>query len=256
MIIGVDGTGSYIGSGDFADSIQRFFGNDSAWEPTDYHVAFVRNIVTYSKEPCRRYIRGPASCGLDCRALTDQVLEAVKEFLPRDNRRGIFLTGYSRGAAICVQAARDIIQLGHEVKALFLFDAVDRSIQIDGDPIPYNVRNVYHAFRDPKAGSRDWFGNCATQTEGPATQLIKKMFFATHSGMGGMPWGGDHPVERVLSPTAEQQADKQRYFIESVNPRTGYVSWGRFMIIKSEDIAGAAAVKAWMWANLANHGVI
>ena len=90
------------------------------------------------------------------------------------------------------------------VHFLGLYDAVDRHIgegksQIfGGAKIPSNVIEARHAHRDTTVSS--WkrgviaFGNTGLEAES-GCHLIKKMFTATHSGMGGDPWGGDHPTQ-------------------------------------------------------------
>lgn len=100
---------------------------------------------------------------------------------------GVFLAGYSRGAAGVIEAAWRLKADGVQVHCLLLYDAVDRSATISKTTIPSNVLYCYHAIRDPATYSRSLFGNCGRKATS-STTYVEKMFFCTHGGMGGLPW--------------------------------------------------------------------
>src|SRR5258708_15533689 len=71
----------------------------------------------------------------------------------------ISLAGYSRGGAAVIQIAKWLNNAAWlaadkfppdpiPIKAMFLFDPVDRDVSLDGDRIPSNVATCYVAFRD------------------------------------------------------------------------------------------------------------
>ncbi len=149
----------------------------------------------------------------------------------------VYMVGYSRGGAIVVNAARILARRGWGIEAMFLFDAVDRSVVLEAAQVSSNVRTCYHAMRRVEGGSRRTFGNCATSIESPG-MLFSERFYTTHGGMGGTPWGprgapGQFIVEGaeswVLSSTAITPALEARYM---------------------------AAVRAWMWRYLRQHNVV
>lgn len=63
-----------------------------------------------------------------------------------------FLVGYSRGGAAAIQVANLLAREGKPVEAMFLFDAVDRTLLLsDVDSIPANVKYCAHAVRNEGA---------------------------------------------------------------------------------------------------------
>ena len=101
----------------------------------------------------------------------------------------IFLVGWSRGAAACIQVALDLDRAGYEPKidALFLFDAVDQ----DGSTpdflnyIPKNVINVYHAIATGKSWfDRQIFPTCG-KTHANGVNVVEHSFNTTHGGVAG-----------------------------------------------------------------------
>ncbi|HET8935134.1 MAG TPA: SNF2-related protein [Polyangiales bacterium] len=78
-------------------------------------------------------------------------------------------------------------RLSRRVRAMVLFDAVDRALGIDTAEIPSNVERVVHARRDPYAFSRNSFGNCGVRWHAP-TKYELKYFRGTHGAVGGVPW--------------------------------------------------------------------
>jgi hypothetical protein len=105
------------------------------------------------------------------------------------DRPTIFVFGYSRGGYIAMCFCEYLRQVGLGVRYLGLFDAVDRDATMDGhyatSVVPTNVQTCYHAIRDPKIGSRPWFGNTGTAMTQADWHLQK--FPGTHAAMGGFP---------------------------------------------------------------------
>ena len=102
--------------------------------------------------------------------------------------RVFLLSGYSCGGAAVIAAARWLQRLGLIVDALFLFDAVDRSLPVDGYIISSNVKQACHARRDPAARSRASFGNCGCDEKtprGPATRSVTS--WPSMAGWAGCP---------------------------------------------------------------------
>jgi hypothetical protein len=104
----------------------------------------------------------------------------------------IFLAGYSRGAAGVIHVARLLQKRGITVYCLLLYDAVNRTFELnDVDTIPSNVQFCYHAVRDPAMSSRVDFGTmCGRKADDPDRTIFvgPKTFKCTHGGMGGVPW--------------------------------------------------------------------
>ncbi|MEZ5582820.1 MAG: hypothetical protein R3F37_08670 [Candidatus Competibacteraceae bacterium] len=117
---------------------------------------------------------------------------------------------------------------GYAVDAMFLFDAVDRAIPVNGYAISSNVKQVYHARRDPAAQSRQSFGNCGWARENSSrTGYEQRFFFCTHGAIGGMPWNAD-------------SVPKGGQFIDEGLPD------GLTAVTPQNDKAGADLVWTWM----------
>ena len=169
------------------------------------------------------------------RPVSEWAPEETEELRVINARRRLFMTGYSRGGAIVLHAARLLISHGINVDAMFLFDAVDRNPFMEAEQIPSNVRHCYHAMRDPAGGSRESFGNCGTSA---ATGVIfkRRHFMTTHGGMGGVPWG----------PGAELDAD--HHIVENIDGSTN--------LSVNAELDGLIAVREWMTPWLLRHGVV
>lgn len=154
-----------------------------------------------------------------------------------EERRKIYMTGYSRGGAIVIHTARLLQLRGLRVEAMFLFDAVSRNPNLDADVIPANVGRCFHAIRDIRAGSRESFGNCGLTSEVPGALKIRR-FITTHGGMGGVPWGDAEENLNILGNISEGFPE----FWTEVDP--------------DEEAAGMAAVENFMWPKLRRFGVV
>ena len=102
-----------------------------------------------------QYFRGPNTLdfGKSTLKLAAEVSERIFENMnssPTRFREPIFLAGHSRGGAAAIRVAGKLGDKGINVRALFLFDAVDRATDFTfSRNIPDNVEMTYHARRDP-----------------------------------------------------------------------------------------------------------
>jgi hypothetical protein len=185
------------------------------------------------------------------------------------------MTGYSRGAAIVINTAAILTDKPHpmpdgqyaQVEAMFLFDAVARSIELPrAQSIPPNVKYCYHAMRDDSAHSRWTFGHCGTAMEGANTFLVMRKFYTTHGGMGGVLWGekGLRPlkedtelIERAYPAGPIRNSALQRLragapesYIDEGSPD------GLTRVTVAQEKAGSDAVHDWMWPFLRKHGIL
>ena len=136
----------------------------------------------------------------------------------RSNTGPIYLIGWSRGAAACVQVALDLKRsgFGRNIDAMFLFDPVDQ----DGstadflNTVPNNVSNCYRARATNKTGV--WakvFPTCANRYE-TGVNYVPADFNTSHGGISGT---------------------------EDRTPNDG---------------SGSAGAKGWMWNHMRSHGVV
>src|SRR5690348_7855858 len=152
MLAAIDGTGPYLDSS-YTARMQN---------------SFVHQISLRTQIANAVYYRGPDLTGSSATGkLTRPIIIAAE--VMRSVKAGdttVFLTGYSRGGAMAINVASMLADWDIEVEAIFLFDAVDRSLELSASRIPDNVRYAYHAVRMPSAGSRLSFGNCRTDGSG------------------------------------------------------------------------------------------
>lgn len=129
MLYIVDGTGEY-----FNETYQRSMKNG-------FCDRMARQLVGY-------YYRGPSTPGVETYFTADEVYKEIKQN-PRFGKEPLFLAGHSRGGAAVINVAQQLKAQGHVVNAMFLFDAVDRTLsKKDVQLIPRNVKVTYHARRD------------------------------------------------------------------------------------------------------------
>jgi hypothetical protein len=178
IVVGIDGTGGGVNPGAARD--RRY--------DEDFRDSFVRRITRGDHN--KRYFRGPVTLG---GGLVEAISQAYRFIRDRREAVGtsepILLTGYSRGAAGVVSLAKDLEDDNINVRAMMLFDCVDRHIAIDADIIPRNVENVYHVIRDSRTASRESFDNDGLRYYPVYTNYPPAVaFMCTHGGMGGTPW--------------------------------------------------------------------
>lgn len=237
MLIGVDGTGP-ADDGEYERAMRN---------------SFVSRLVRESRETYSVYRRGPALLGVECEGMAAQLVEVIQQRVagaPDDTR--IFLAGYSRGGAIVIRMAQLLQHNPYaggassplRIAFMALFDAVDREPLSDTSVIPGNVDIAYLARQDyESSASRPYFYNwgltsdCGSSIEPPGV-LRTQQFRATHAGMGGVPWTGDHPL-------AWDGSGDPRY-------PTSYTP----AITEAQDRAGSAAVHDWMWRKMRLHGML
>lgn len=183
ILAGIDGTGPQW---------------DSNYTPAFAH-SFVRLICRAGK-PNTLYRRGPGTAsnswieqwnGNDLEGSINAVTAFCLEMHRRLPQEPIIMVGYSRGAAGIVSVAQRLQRASVRVRALMMFDCVDRDWRTDSMTIPNNVSIVKHVMRSPASGSRESFGNSGLQWSSP-THYIEPVerFRCTHGGMGGCWW---HP---------------------------------------------------------------
>lgn len=236
-----------------------YFGVDGTGPSDDdeYIAAFaqshVQRIWKEWHTPTAGYIRGPSLTGSETKGLMEKgfvwineklKLNPIPEGSKRQNR--IFLSGYSRGGAAVIALAHKLKDAGIDVHALLLFDAVDRSSLSNTEKIPANVSACYHARRDPKAGSRESFGNCGTKWEATVA-YTEKYFYCTHGGVGGTPW-----KENGKSGKIEEMSNAQKAGAIIISPISTPI-WNEHdftNVTVEQDKAGSEASWKWMSQNL------
>lgn len=176
ILVGIDGTG-----GDAAPGAGR---------NARYDAAFANSFVT---RLCRNknyagYWRGPVALGGGLVPAINGAVEYVENRRRNEPNAPVLLTGYSRGAAGVVVVAKRLQRKNIDVRAMLLFDCVDRHLFIDAEEIPNNVGFVMHVVRDPAGGSRGSFGNDGMRYSPPTVYPAAYKFLCTHGGMGGTPW--------------------------------------------------------------------
>ncbi len=244
MFIGVDGTGAK----DDTEYRQHMEG-DGGWRKS-----FVKRIYYETREQ-KAYFRGPTWHGFEVPGIVRGVVRQILIY-HRTGDHKVFLAGWSRGAAICVLVAQELLknpQFQGNIDCLALFDAVDRAAG-HPDVIPRNVTKAYHALRDPAV--RSWegnsahlpeglvpFGNTATKAELPNV-LEMKRFYATHSGVGGLPFKGDTPTTLGLERTTSFGFIPDVKIVEKPT------------ITQKQDIIASDMVHQWMWERIRRHGMV
>ncbi len=146
-----------------------------------------------TKQTSKIYIPGPATISwslssINIRSMADNATNFI-----RASSGPVFLVGWSRGAAACVQVALDLQRSGFDrnIDGMFLFDPVDQ----DGSTadflnlVPSNVTNCYHAEALNKEGV--WataFPTCAKKFA-PGVSYVAGKFNTTHGGIAGTEGG-------------------------------------------------------------------
>jgi hypothetical protein len=177
IIVGIDGTG-----GAFIPGVTRDAEYDVA-----FRNSFVRRI-SHNRGANARYLRGPVALGGGLVAAINDGFNFIVRRQAAGVTEPILLTGYSRGAAGVVALATRLKHARKTVRAILMFDCVDRHLFVDAEAIPTNVGHVMHVMRSPASGSRESFSNDGFRHSPPTVYPKAQMFMCTHGGMGGCPW--------------------------------------------------------------------
>ena len=243
VIVGVDGTGA------------------QDWGAVDIRRSFVNKVVAQSTIRHKLYLRGPDGSGSISYAISRKAKDWLEKAIAAGAKSVVF-TGYSRGCVIGIDVCAWLKKSYPDVSVycMALFDAVDRQLFMGGD-IPSNVKWCYHAMRLPSTCSRPYMQNCATQKE-DNTHLEIERFYASHGGMGGMPWDAANE-ERFkisdlrLNPFQTDGVLKNQNLIAGViAPTRALDTLAGCKVTLAQDEAGSAAVGKWMWERLARRGIL
>ena len=117
------------------------------------------------------YYRGPSMSGLETYSRLKELASLIQRLNRIDPKDPTYLAGHSRGGAAVIALAYALEQLEIDVKAMFLYDAVERTlfgpeiargmstaggqrgaralrVPVSLDVVPKNVANCYHAVRN------------------------------------------------------------------------------------------------------------
>lgn len=149
---------------------------------------YVWQIYQQTKQADKIYKEGPAMFSMTGSLINIRKMADAATAFIRANQGSVYLVGWSRGAAACIQVAHDLKRSGgRKVDGMFLFDAVDQDTSTNSDLnfIPDSVVNVYHAIAVRKSWmDKKIFPTCG-QTAAPSVNLIMRGFNTTHGGIAG-----------------------------------------------------------------------
>lgn len=156
----------------------------------DYVLYYVQRTLRLAPEP-KMYHRGPAAGSISSSMINIRVMaDAATNFINTHSGK-VFMVGWSRGAAACIQTAHDLKRSGgKKIDAMFLFDPVDMDSSTDDNLnfIPDSVINVYHATATKKSKYFNIFPTCG-KTQASGVNAIRGYFDTSHSGIAGGPDG-------------------------------------------------------------------
>jgi len=147
---------------------------------------YVWDIYCSSPDVNCIYVEGPAAISWGPSPVNIRKMANKATTFIAGNSGPLFLVGWSRGAAACIQVAYDLGP-GKTIDAMFLFDAVDQdgSTNSDLNYIPNNVKTVYHAIATKKSWlDRQIFPTCG-RTAGKDVNFVKENFHTSHGGIAG-----------------------------------------------------------------------
>lgn len=152
--------------------------------------SFVRRIVENSSAVSqeRRYLIGPSGTtgGLD-EAIENGYRFVRSRFRAAQGDSPVLLTGFGRGAAGVILLAHRLERRNVPIKAMLLFDAVDKFSSSSVSSIPKTVKSVLHMRRHPDTKSMLSLVSVGKRSSS-STIYEEKLFRCTHAAMGGMPW--------------------------------------------------------------------
>ena len=150
---------------------------------------YVWDVYQHTKQAPKIYQEGPAAVSWGPSPINIRKMANAATTFIKSSSGSIFLIGWSRGAAACIQTALDLKRSGYanKIEAMFLFDAVDQ----DGSTsdflnfIPDNVSNAYHAIATDKSWlDRRLFPTCG-RTAASGVNLVTQTFHTSHGGIAG-----------------------------------------------------------------------
>lgn len=165
--------------------------NETGGEYKNYYVQKTHGLA---KNVPRYYHRGPAAGSIRWSMINiKKMAEAAVNFI-NQNKGKVFMVGWSRGAAACIQTAHYLKRAnnGKKIDAMFLFDPVDMDTSTSDnlDFIPDSVINAYHATATKKSKIINIFPTCGKKNA-PSVNAVREYFNTTHSGVAGGPDGDD-----------------------------------------------------------------
>ncbi|MCU0626650.1 MAG: type III secretion protein [Gemmatimonadaceae bacterium] len=237
--------------------------------------SFVRQLHDRSRVAHfrRTYLQGPgmfaggiftpniATLSADARTFINIFTRAGRD------RPKLFLTGWSRGAAACIQVALDLQAIGMGVECMALFDAVDQDTSTGWVPwsganlsiIPSNVKHCFHAIsaRTPRRFPDGVVFPISGRQAAGGVRFALRAFDASHSSIGGLP--GITYARKLATGAAEGLADSslartpltaaQREAVEARRQQERAAQLER-------ERQASEQVRAWMWGQLAPLGLI
>ncbi len=157
----------------------------------EYYNYYVAQAFRATREANKIYVQGPGALSFGSSSNNiRKMADKATAFIRANSGDGrIYLIGWSRGSAACIQVAHDIKRSSGNTKidGLFLFDAVDQDTSTSSDLnfIPDSVTNVYHAIATKKNWlDRQLFPTCG-KTAATGVNLVKREFNASHGGIAG-----------------------------------------------------------------------
>ncbi len=235
-------------------------------DPTEYEREMSGSFCRQLQDKCGgTYWRGPTLLGNETIHIAKKIVEEVVRI-----RRGpdagapIFLAGHSRGGAAVLFAAQDLDDMGIEVEAMFLYDAVNRTLNNlrfrSSDYIPKNVRFGYHALRDPSlsfyysdglASARDQLASCMGLPTGKRPSTMEDLIDMAIAG----PVKASHPYARQINRVKDLTAQdmKMKVVMRSLTMTTPDGLTLDFGNCATKAEGGCKLVKAYF---LGSHGAI
>jgi hypothetical protein len=182
--------------------------------------SFCRQLFESNAIPAayKNYFQGPSGDGFLSVLTAHKLYRWLLEETNGDKSMDIYLAGYSRGGWEAIIVAGWLIDAGRRVKALFLFDPVDKQIYPGGGTIPSRVEHAYVARRRYKDKGMDYYDHScslASSTHNPIRAWWKstgthragvpgadRNFLGSHGALGGVGWSHiklDEPCQQAVA---------------------------------------------------------
>lgn len=149
---------------------------------------YVWQVHSQTTQAQKLYLEGPAAVSWGPSPINIRKMSNTATVFAKSAAGKLFLIGWSRGAAACIQVAHDLKRAGDtKIDAMFLFDAVDQdgSTNSNLNLIPDSVINVYHAIATRKTWmERQLFPTCG-KNAAKGVNLVSEPFNTSHGGIAG-----------------------------------------------------------------------